>query len=222
MATKHRLGPNQILALVALALGLLALAGDPYSGERVSVDTRELAIIVDQKVDHVTPQQLADWIIQGATDYRLVDLRTPAEFARYHIPTAENVAITGLADYGLNRNEKIVLYSEGGIHSAQAWFLMKARKYAGVYILFGGLEGWQDEVLHPVAPAHPSPQEAAAFERAVQVARFFGGAPRAADSAGTTTPTPELLASPAPASVAAPPPPAPGGGAQKKPRREGC
>jgi rhodanese-related sulfurtransferase len=218
---KRRIGLNQALALVALALGVLALAGNPYQGQRVSVDTKELAVIVGTEVDHVTPQELADWIIRGAADYRLIDLRSPAEYAQYHIPTAENVPVAQLPDYGLGRDEKIVLYSEGGIHSAQAWFLLKAGKYAGAYILFGGLEGWQDEVLNPVARLHPTPQEAAAFERAIQVARFFGGAPRAADSTGTA-PAPVLLAAPAPAATATPPPPAPAGAAKKKAKREGC
>lgn len=218
---KRRIGLNQALALVALTLGVLALAGNPYRGHRVSVDTQELAVIVGTTVDHVTPQQLAGWIIAGATDYRLIDLRSPAEFTQYHIPTAENVPVAQLPDYGLARNEKIVLYSEGGIHSAQAWFLLKAEKYAGAYILFGGLEGWQDEVLNPVAPLHPTPQDAAAFERSVQVARFFGGAPRAADSTGAA-PAPALLAAPAPATSPAPPPPAPAGAARKKAKREGC
>lgn len=218
---KRRIGLNQALALLALALGLLALAGNPYRGHRVTLDTRELAVMVGTEVDHVTPQTLAGWIIAGATDYRLIDLRSPEEFARYHIPTAENVPIAGLPDYGLARNEKIVLYSQGGIHSAQAWLLLKAERYAGAYILFGGLEAWQDEVLQPIAPARPTPQEAAAFERSVQVARFFGGAPRAAASPGEA---PALLAAPAPAAAASPPPPAaaPAGPPRKKAKREGC
>ncbi len=216
-----RIGLNQGLAIAALALGVLALAGNPYRGHRVTLDTRELAVIVGTEVDHVTPQTLAGWIIAGATDYRLIDLRSPAEFARYHIPTAENVPIAGLADYGLARNEKIVLYSQGGIHAAQAWMLLRAERYAGVYILFGGLEAWQDEILHPVAPAQPTPQQAATFERAVQVARFFGGAPRAAAAPGEA-PAPELLAAPAPAASAPPAPPASAAPAKKKARREGC
>jgi rhodanese-related sulfurtransferase len=218
---RPRIGLNRALALVALALGVLALFGNPHRGHRVTLDTRELARMVGTEVDHVTPQQLAGWIIEGATDYRLVDLRSPAEFARYHIPTAENVPVAQLPGYGLARNEKIVLYSQGGIHSAQAWLLLQAERYPGAYILFGGLEAWQDEVLHPVAPVAPTPQQAAAFERAVQVARFFGGGPRAADATGGAA-APATLAAPAPAAAAAPPPPAPAGTAKRKPRREGC
>jgi rhodanese-related sulfurtransferase len=220
MAVSIRLTTHQRLAAGALALGLLALAGNPYRGHRVTVDTAEMARIVGTTADHVTVGELADWIIRGSGDYRLIDLRSPGEFARYHIPTAENVPITGLMDGGLRRDEKIVLYSEGGIHSAQAWFLLKAEKYRGVYIVLGGLEAWNDEILHPAAPLHPRADETAAFERAAQVSRFFGGAPRAADSTGQAAPA-LLATAPAPV-VSAPPPPAAGGAMKKKAKKEGC
>ena len=212
------------LAAAALALGLLALAGDPVRGHRVTLDTQELATIVGAKVDHVTPAELADWIVRGASDYRLIDLRDEPEYAAYHIPTAENVPIARLPEYGLRRNEKIVLYSEGGIHSAQGWMLMRAEGYTGVTILFGGLEAWKDEVVFPIAPATPAPEEAARFERAVQVARFFGGQPRAAaDTTGAAAPALAIAApaSPAPA-LSSPAAPARKGGPVARKKKEGC
>jgi len=221
-AAGRRLTVNQVLALVALALGILALFGNPYRGHRVSVDTRELATIVGREVDHVTPAELAGWIIAGDTDYRLIDLRSPEEFTRYHIPTAENVPIAQLADYPLARNEKIVLYSEGGIHSAQAWFLLKARRYPGAYILRGGLEGWNDEVLHPAPPAPGPPREMAAFERAVQVSRFFGGAPRSAADTLAGVAAPAFAPAPAPTTARAPAAPVSPAGPKKKAKKEGC
>ena len=215
---------RRALAAAALLLGVAAIAGDPYRGSTVRIDTRELAGIVSREVDHVTPRELAGWIIEGRTDYRLIDLREEKDFAVYHIPTAENVPIARLPDYGLPRDEQIVLYSEGGIHSAQAWFLLKAQRYPGAYILLGGLEAWQDEVLYPTAPAAATPQESAAFERDAQVARFFGGGPRAAAAADSG----RLMAMPAmpsaPSVKVAPPPASAGGGAAapKKKRKEGC
>ncbi|NJL28329.1 MAG: rhodanese-like domain-containing protein, partial [Thermoanaerobaculia bacterium] len=157
---------EKVLAIVALALGGLAVFGDPYGGGRVSVDTQELATIVEREVDHVSPAELADWIVAQRADYRLIDLRTPAEYAEYHVPGAENAAITELADHGLARNEKIVLYSEGGIHSAQAWFLLRAKGYKGVYILLGGLEAWKDDVLFPAAPGEGDAAGRERFARA--------------------------------------------------------
>jgi len=127
------LSTNAKLGLLLVTLGFAGLfLGDPYDRAAATIDTAELAEIVQREVDHVSPEQLADWIIRGGADYRIIDLRSPADFEQYHIPGAENVPITGLADHGLLRNEKIVLYSEGGIHSAQAWFLLRAKQYAGV------------------------------------------------------------------------------------------
>ena len=218
---------NRGLAVAALLLGVVAVAGNPYRGSTVRLDTQELATIVGSTVDHVTVQELADWIIQGRTDYRLIDLRSEAEYAAYHIPTAENVPVARLPGYGLGRNERIVLYSEGGIHSAQAWFLLRAQKYPGAYILFGGLEAWRDEVLYPSAPAAATSQENAAFERTAQVARFFGGGPRAASAAadsGALMAPPVIPATPG-AGIAPPRAPAAGGSARpaaRKKRKEGC
>ena len=117
---------NTKIGLLVCLLGLIAaFAGSPYQGSRVTIDTQELADIVQREVDHVGAVELADWIIKGKADYRLIDLRTPDEYDQYHIPSAENVLLADLPTYGLERNEKIILYSEGGIHSAQAWFLLR-------------------------------------------------------------------------------------------------
>ena len=212
-----RLTLNQRLAAVALALGALALLAQPHRGPFVKLDARELALVVEQEVDHVTPTELAAWIVEGRADYRLIDLRTATEFASYHIPTAENARLTALADYPLGRNEKIVLYSEGGIHAAQAWLLLRAQGYAGVYTVLGGLDGWKDEVLFPALPADAGPTERARFERAAALARFFGGEARTEGAAAAVPATVELPKLDLPAAPAAPLP-----GAPRKKKKEGC
>lgn len=216
-----RLSRNQKLALFALALGVGALViGSPRSG-KVTIDERELAAIVEGEVDHVIPDELADWIVAGRQDFRLIDLRSAAEYAEYHIPQAENLAITALADADLARNEKIVLYSAEGIHSAQAWFLLRAKKFPAVYILLGGLKQWNEQVVFPETPAETAtPAERIAFAGAAERARFFGGAPRAAASAAVPAGVP-AVAAPALPRVVPPPTPAPAGAAAKK-KKEGC
>ena len=213
---------EQKLGAAALLLGAVAVFGNPYrTSGVVEVDAHELAAIVQTEVDHVTPDELAGWIIQSRTDYRLIDLRDEAAYAAYHIPTAERAPIGELPDYPLARNEKIVLYSDGGIHAAQGWFLLKAAGYPGAYILLGGLDAWKDEVLFPSAPAAPTAEQTAAFERTAQVAAFFGGAPRGADrggDGGATAAERDLPAMALPVPQAAPVVAAPN---QKK-KKEGC
>jgi hypothetical protein len=215
--TLPRLTLNQKLAAVALALGAIALFSQPHRGPFVKLDARELALVVEEQVDHVTASELAAWIVEGRADYRLLDLRNELEYATYHIPTAENVPLPGLADYPLQRNEKIVLYSEGGIHSAQAWMLLRAQGYDAVYMVLGGLEAWKEEVLFPSLPAGATAQQRAQFERAAALAQFFGGQPRSGEAADASAPAVEL-----PKLTAPPPTPGPATPVGKKKKKEGC
>ena len=219
MRLLSKLSLNQKLGALALVLGALAVFADVAPGHTVRVDARELLTEVARAEDHVTPAELAAWIIEGRTDYRLVDIRSEQAFAEYHIPTAENVPLATVLDGALGRTDKIVLYGDGGIHAAQAWMVLKGRGFTQVYTLLEGLDAWKDEVLFPVMPQTASPEEQARFERAAQVAKFFGGQPRAAAAPGA-----EPMALPTQAAVpqVAPPtlPAGAGGGPKKK--REGC
>ncbi|MCP3978506.1 MAG: rhodanese-like domain-containing protein [bacterium] len=209
-----RLNARQAATAVAAALGVVALLGDPYGGGVVTIDARELGRIVETKQDHVAAPELADWILQGRTDFRLIDVREAEAYAEYHIPGAEHVPLSALADYGFYRNEKIALYSDGGIHAAQAWMLLKALGYPGVYTVLGGLDAWKEEVLFPAPPPGSEAEALAAFERAREVAQHFGGSPRVEGGERAEIGV-ELPRVEPPAATFAPT-------ARKKKRKEGC
>ena len=185
---------NQVLAAGAALLGAVAVLGNPYRGGVVTVDTQELAAIVQGDLDQVTVEELAGWIIEQRTDYRLIDVRDAAAYAEYHIPTAEHVAIGDLVDYPLYRNEKILLYADDDVRAAQAWLLLRTQGFPGVYMVKGGLDAWKDRVLFPALPDDATPEALAAFERARQVSAFFGGTPRsgAADEPAEAIPMPKV------------------------------
>jgi len=210
---------NQKLGVLALALGAVAVFANVAPSHTVKLNATELLTSVERQEDHVTPAELAAWIIEGRADYRLVDLRDEKAYGEYHIPGAENVPLATVLDGALARTDKIVLYGDGGIHAAQAWMVLKGRGYRRVYTLREGLDAWKDEVLFPAMPQSPTPEQQAQFERTVQVARFFGGQPRAAAAPGTE---PMALSSAAAMPQVAPPtlPAGTGGGPKKK--REGC
>ena len=174
-----KLSLNKKLAIVALVMGFAALLfGNPYRGSRMNIDTKELALIVGKEVDHIKAEELADWIIQGKSDFRIIDLRSAQEFQEYNIPGAENIPVATLEKTDLLRNEKIILYSEGGIHSAQAWMLLKAKEYKGVYILFGGLEEWKEKILFPKVPENPTQEQKVEYAKTIEVSKYFGGTPQ--------------------------------------------
>ncbi len=212
---------NQKLAGLALGLGAVALFANVSPSRRSEVNAKELLVSVERQEDHVSPAQLAAWIVEGRADYRLVDLRDSKAYAEYHIPTAESIPLPAVADGSLARNEKIVLYGQGGLHAAQAWMVLKGRGYRAAYTLLGGLDAWKDEVLFPVMKERASPEEQARFERSAHLARFFGGEPRAAVAAGGEA-RPLALPSPALPSVAAPTMPVGAAGSAPKKKKEGC
>jgi rhodanese-related sulfurtransferase len=219
-----RLTLNQKLAGVALLLGVVALFASPYPGSKVTLDAKELSLIVGSEADHVEAPELAAWIIEGRGDYRLVDLRTPGEFDRYHIPTAQNIPMSVLTDAGLGRQEKLVLYSEGGIHSAQAWMLLRAKGYTAVYMLKGGLDEWNDQVVFPVIADNPTPEQRARDERLRSISVFFGGQPRSAAATAGAAAASVAAPAPMPAAPKVVAPPSASGAAKPaaKKKKEGC
>lgn len=206
------------LAFIAIFLGVIAfIISNPFDNVNAKINAKDLAVMVQKEVDHVNVEDLADWIIKGKSDYRLIDLRTESEFSEYNIPGSENIPITNLLDGELARNEKIILYSDGGIHSAQAWFLLKAKDFKNVYILRGGLEEWKDKILFPKLASNATDEEKAKFEISSAISRYFGGAPQVVTgneikiSVAQPKPAPQIQA-----------PQGSSSGSVKKKKREGC
>lgn len=213
----RRLTPVRGFAIALAGLGFIALfAGSPYRDSMAKVDTRQLAL--EAGADRVSVEQLADWLIAGRNDFLLVDVRSEKDFAADHLPAAINVPLATLSADFASRNERVILYSDGDLQAAQAWFLLRSLGYRAVYLLSGGLDAWKSTVLFPKAPpAGAPPAEQVAFARRAAVATHFGGRPQT--GSGAVAPAaPELpqLAPPAPPAEGAAPAPV------KKKKKEGC
>jgi hypothetical protein len=212
------LSKSRRLMLAFGALGLVAaVAGSPYRGSKVVVSEKELAQLVTRQADSVTVDELADRLITGRNELRVLDLRSEAEFALYHVPGAENLPLAALATTELRPDDGYLLYAESEAVAAQAWMMLKARGLPRVYALRGGLTEWQDRILFPRVSDEaqgPARQEA---DRRVAVAKHFGGQPRGGAGTDPAAGEPKLPTPPPPSDAA----PA-GGGAKKKTKKEGC
>lgn len=211
------LSTEKKLGLLALVLGFFAtFAGSPYNNTRITLNAKDLAVIAEKDADNVSVQQIADWIIKGNSDFRVIDTRSAKEYAEYHIPVAQNVPLTELMDQNFYPTDKIILYSDNGEKAAQGWFLLKAKKFKAVYILKGGLNEWKNQILFPKMPANPTPEQQASFDKIKEVSKYFGGTPQTGGSEEENQPSiknlPKLQL---PANV-------PADGAPKKRRKEGC
>jgi rhodanese-related sulfurtransferase len=176
---------NQRLALLAFVLALAAIGATPTRGDRWSVDSRQMARLVANGSERVPVWTVADWIIQGRADFRLVDVRSPESFAAgSRIPTAENIPVAGLLDADLARDEKILLVGDDDVTVAQAWFLLEAAGYKGASIVDGGMRAWRDQVVYPRVDG-ADPTRRAKLEA---VSAHFGGAPRIGGDASPQPP----------------------------------
>lgn len=155
-------------ALVALSLALLALiAGDPKP-RSANIDLDALARAVEREEDHVDALELAEWIRARKSGLRVIDVRTKAEFEQYRVPTAQHIALGEITSAEFSPADVIVLYSEGGTHAAQAWFLLRARGFTNVFFLRGGVMEWLETVMSPAAPLS---------QRQRELSEYFGGQP---------------------------------------------
>jgi len=165
---------HQALAILAAVLGLAAGAADGRS----TVDVSQLGSEIDAERDHVEAPELAERIMRQDPTLRVIDLRTHAEFDAFHIPTATLATLDELTRATFPPDASIVLYSEGGTHSAQAWMLLRLRGHRDVRFLREGIYEWLSRVMEPRLAVDATAAERADFARAEAQSRFFGGLPR--------------------------------------------
>jgi rhodanese-related sulfurtransferase len=176
------------LGLGAIALGVAApFAGSPFRASQGRIDADALAREIARGSDHVGARQLAAWIRDRRSGLRVIDVRSPVEFAQGAIPTAENIPLERLVRTRFQPGQTLVLYSEEGAHGGQAWVLLRALGVSGALFVPGGLADWRDEVMNPALPADLSPEERAGI---VELSHFFGGTPRIDSGAPGDAPSP--------------------------------
>jgi len=165
------------LALMFVAV-VLAVAGTMSHGTGAGpVDSAAIMQgIIDEK-DHVTPVELAHWIIEKKQDYQLIDLRQPWQFDDYHIPTAINVPLGQFFQEAnlkqLDRSKKIVVYGLGAGHAAETQLLLQMKGY-NAYSVREGISAWWDQVVTPTSLRSDS-ADPAGYQQAKQLREFFFG-----------------------------------------------
>ncbi|HNV68329.1 MAG TPA: rhodanese-like domain-containing protein [Candidatus Ozemobacteraceae bacterium] len=160
--------------LVVVSIGLLLSAGGlfvtpasptPGSGHvasfaqvrpgSASISSSDQALLetIETAADHIEPEELADRLMAGDAGLYLVDVRSPAEYAAYHLPGAVNLSLPDLPTaLAARRNQgTIVLYSNGMTHPAQARDVLQRQGYQNVYLLTEGLVGFLDRCLKPAS-----------------------------------------------------------------------
>jgi rhodanese-related sulfurtransferase len=137
-----------------------------------------LAQLVAAGDDHITAQELADRLIKDRRDFELIDIRGTEDFSAghiegaRHIPLARLFSAASLADLPAAR--KIVVYSNGSAHAAQAGLLLRLAGRDALALL-GGYNYWQAYLHDPVKAgvAEMDPAERARYQ--ATACYFTGG-----------------------------------------------
>jgi 3-mercaptopyruvate sulfurtransferase SseA len=147
------MGLGLVLLALAAAPAMTFSQADQPQTIAASVTEQQLLEQVDQAADHIEPEELAHRLTRGERDVLVVDVRSPEEYASFHIRAAVNVPLAELHDYlePYRNRGMIVLYSNGMTHPAQARDSLARSGFANVYMLTDGLNGFIERCLKPVS-----------------------------------------------------------------------
>ncbi len=171
---------RRIGVAVLLSLGAILAISPAGTIKPALTSPLEIADVIFQSNDQVSPEELAEWLIDKRADLMIVDLRTPEEYQNYHIESAINIPLTRLfTPEGLeemNTDATIILYSNGESHAAQAWVLLK-QLGIDAYMLNGGLNYWAEAIINPQPPGElVADSEILKYQFRKAASAYFSGA----------------------------------------------
>jgi rhodanese-related sulfurtransferase len=104
-------------------------------------------------VNYEEPAMLAELVAANQVPYILVDVRTPAEYASGHIPTAVNIPNTEIAARPPTEDTSalIIVYCRSGARSASAHRTLQGLGYSNV-VDFGSVSKWREGLVEGDAP----------------------------------------------------------------------
>lgn len=175
------MNPRIILATFLIPMGLIIamVPADRTSQFKLTAD--ELLVEVNTKTQYVTPELVADMIIQKDPSLQLIDVRSQAEFEKYSLPGAINIPLSDLLseDHAgiLNQDVKMnILYSNGTLAANEVWMITRQLGYSNNFVLEGGLNYWFEAILNPQKPVSTSPdEEFAKYDFRVSASQALGG-----------------------------------------------
>ena len=173
--------PLKLLALFVIPQGIIIAAVPPDRVKHFRLTADELLQEAGAGVQFVSPDVVADMLVQKDPSLRLIDVRTPEEYDSYHMEGAINIPLSSLLsdEYTDILNQEAymnVFYSNGSVHANQAWMLTRQLGYENNFVLEGGLNYWFGNILSPQAPSQTSPdEEFAKYDFRKSAAAALGG-----------------------------------------------
>ena len=137
---------SKIIKLFILVLFLVGLGA--CAAESGNIAEKNMEESTSESANYKEPEGLARLIEEGETEHIVVDVRTPAEYADGHIPTALNIHVSeiGAQPPSVPKDQLVVVYCRSGARSSRAAENLLALGYKRV-VDFGGIYRWEGKTV---------------------------------------------------------------------------
>lgn len=192
--------PLHYLTLILLILALIIAMVPQNTTRPYKLTAAQLLAEIRTGTQFISPDEVADKIIQKDPSIQLIDVRNPREFDMFSLPGAINVPLQDILSEGntdiLNQGTRMnIFYSNGSTEANEAWLLTRQLGYQNNYVLQGGLNFWLETILNPTKPGSViSNDEIARYDFRKAASMALGGgsvsaiAPASAGSASAPKP----------------------------------
>ena len=139
------------LKAMLLSIVVVSIAACGMSNES-DFSLTDIAQAAARQDDRESVEDLANWLIEGRGDFKLIDVRTPEDFASGSIADAENIPIALIVTQDvlmrLPTDRMVIVYSNGSENAAKAAVLLRL---SGIdaHLLAGGYNAWHQRILNP-------------------------------------------------------------------------
>ena len=194
--------PLHYLTLILFILALIIALVPQNTTRKYKLTPEQLLAEIRTGTQFISPDELADKIIQKDPSIQLIDVRNPREFDMFSLPGAINIPLQDILSEKnndlLNQGTKMnVFYSNGSTEANEAWLLTRQIGYQNNYVLQGGLNYWMETILNPVKPGNLVSNDEIAkydFRKAASVALGGGDVSAIAPVAtSSTSPKPGVV-----------------------------
>lgn len=142
-----------VATLLAISVAVIVACGQSNKSEVSLVDVAQAAARQD---DRASVEELANWIVKGRGDFKLIDVRMPEDFEKGRIENAENIPIAQIVTEDvlqrLPTDRTIIVYSNGSENAAKATVMLRLAGF-DAHLLAGGYNAWHARILNPDIPA---------------------------------------------------------------------
>ena len=137
---------SKIIMVIILVLFLVGLGA--CAAESGNIAEKNMEEGTSESADYKDPEALARLIEEGETEHIVVDVRTPAEYADGHIPSAVNIPVSEIGGQppSVPKDSLVVVYCRSGARSSRAAESLRALGYTRV-VDFGGISRWDGETV---------------------------------------------------------------------------